>query len=316
MTGDGPLVMASSGMSVNCQEAAAAMESMKFAAHQRGSARTLTLVPRNRLGVNAAEAGAQAPPPTMRPLNGVAPSAPAAPNGVSRDSGGSGGDSSSTSAVREAGVRTVTCRAGQKFFGPEGGGETVYLVRQGSVALFKALPGRREVCVGLLGPNDIFTQEATHDGVTASGVTAEVLSDATIIVLKLAALPRLMSASPDLAMAIVTGFSHRLTDIQGLVEQLLSRDITLRLASVLLSIGDRFGEPVDPETGFVAVAIPMPHKLLARLIGANRVTVTRVITEFRAAGLADSSGRNHISVHPARLRDYIREISRQSAHMH
>jgi CRP-like cAMP-binding protein len=168
----------------------------------------------------------------------------------------------------------------------------------------------------LLGPNDIFTQEATHDGVSVSGVTAEILSDATIIVLKLAALPRLMSASPDLAMAIVTGFSHRLTDIQGLVEQLLSRDITLRLASVLLAVGDRFGESVDPETGFVAVAIPMPHKLLARLIGANRVTVTRVITEFRAAGLADSSGRNHISVHPARLRQYIREISRQAVHMH
>jgi len=241
----------------------------------------------------------------VRSLSGVAP------NGVSREQGGK-----PTTAVREAGVRTVTCRAGQKFFGPEGGGETVYLVRQGCVALFKSLPGRREVCVGLLGPNDVFTQESTHDGVTVSGVSAEILSDATIIVLKLAALPRLMSASPDLAMAIVTGFSQRLTDIQGLVEQLLSRDITLRLASVLLAVGDRFGEPVDAETGFVAVAIPMPHKLLARLIGANRVTVTRVITEFRAAGLAESSGRNHISVHPERLRQYMREVCRQAAHTH
>jgi len=241
----------------------------------------------------------------VRALNGIAP------NGVSREQGGE-----PTTAVREAGVRTVTCRAGQKFFGPEGGGETVYLVRQGCVALFKSLPGRREVCVGLLGPNDVFTQESTHDGVTVSGVSAEILSDATIIVLKLAALPRLMSASPDLAMAIVTGFSQRLTDIQGLVEQLLSRDITLRLASVLLAVGDRFGDSADAENGFVAVAIPMPHKLLARLIGANRVTVTRVITEFRAAGLADSSGRNHISVHPERLRQYMREVSRQAAHTH
>src|SRR5688572_22787296 len=112
MTGDGPLVMASSRMSVICQEAA--MESMKFAAHQRGSARTLTLVPRNRLGVvNGAEAEAQPPPPPMRSLNAVAPSTPSAPS----TQGGAGGES--TSAVREAGVRTVTCRAGQKFFGPE-----------------------------------------------------------------------------------------------------------------------------------------------------------------------------------------------------
>jgi CRP-like cAMP-binding protein len=311
MTGGGPLVMAPSRVLVNCQEAV--MESMKsarpvrFAAHQSGSARTLTLVPGNRLGaVHGAESETpQSPPPPMRSLNGVTP------NGMTREPAGE-----PASTVREAGVRTVNLRAGQKFFGPEGGGETVYLVRQGCVALFKALPGRREVCVGLLGPNDVFTQEATHDGATVSGVTAEILSDATIIVLKMAALPRLMSASPDLAMAIVTGFSQRLTDIQGLVEQLLSRDITLRLASVLLAVGDRFGEPADAETGFVAVAIPMPHKLLARLIGANRVTVTRVITEFRAAGLADSSGRNHISVHPARLREYMREVSRQAVHAH
>jgi CRP-like cAMP-binding protein len=282
------------------------MKSVRFAAHQRGSARTLTLMPGSRNGSAESELQAsQPPPPPVRALNGIAP------NGVSREQGGE-----PTTAVREAGVRTVTCRAGQKFFGPEGGGETVYLVRQGCVALFKSLPGRREVCVGLLGPNDVFTQESTHDGVTVSGVSAEILSDATIIVLKLAALPRLMSASPDLAMAIVTGFSQRLTDIQGLVEQLLSRDITLRLASVLLAVGDRFGEPADAENGFVAVAIPMPHKLLARLIGANRVTVTRVITEFRAAGLADSSGRNHISVHPERLRQYMREVSRQAAHTH
>jgi len=290
------------------------MESMKFAAHQRGSARTLTLASGSRM---AAVNGAEYEPVSARSHNGA--------SGMNGSNGANGMTTVATTviprdngengpAVREAGVRTVTCRAGQKFFGPEGGGETVYLVRQGCVALFKTLPGRREVCVGLLGPNDVFTQEATHDGVTVSGVSAEILSDATIIVLRLAALPRLMSASPDLAMAIVNGFSQRLTDIQGLVEQLLSRDITLRLASVLLAVGDRFGELADPDTGFVAVSIPMPHKLLARLIGANRVTVTRVITEFRAAGLADSSGRNHISVHPDRLRSYVHDISRQAVH--
>ena len=57
-----------------------------------------------------------------------------------------------------------------------------------------------------------------------------------------------MAASPDLATAVVSGFAQRLTGVQGLVEQLLSRDITLRLATVLLALADRFGEP--DENGF------------------------------------------------------------------
>jgi CRP-like cAMP-binding protein len=259
---------------------------MKFAAHQRGGARTLVMVP-----------GAGRTPP----------------NGVVRDLSAqvANVDTGEIRAREVPGARSIVCRAGQRVFGPGGGGEAVYLVRRGCVALFKSLPGRRSICVGLLGPDDIFMQEIGRDGAQVSGVTAEVLSDATISVLEFSALPRLMAASPELATAVVAGFAQRLTGVQGLVEQLLSRDITLRLASILLALADRFGEEQD--NGFSAIAIPMPHKLLARLIGANRVTVTRVITDFRAAGLAESRGRNQLGVEPAKLRAYMGGGSRRSS---
>ncbi|MEA2515223.1 MAG: family transcriptional regulator, cyclic receptor protein [Thermomicrobiales bacterium] len=276
---------------------------LKFAAQERGSARTLVLVPGGPRAVpnGAATAGARASVDGAAPngaMRRVDAESPRVGNGEAR-----GRDL--------PGARTVACRAGQKLFGPGGGGEAVYLVRGGSVALFKALPGNRSICVGLLGPDDVFMQETGRDGAPVSGVTAEVLADATIAVLELAALPRLMAASPDLATAVVAGFAQRLTGVQGLVEQLLSRDITLRLATMLLALADRFGEP--GEDGFVAIDIPVPHKLLARLIGANRVTVTRVVAEFRAAGLAESRGRNQISVDTAKLRAYFRDASRRSS---
>jgi CRP-like cAMP-binding protein len=274
---------------------------MKFAAHERGSARTLVMVPGSRRAVaGGAAAGVRS---TVESI---------APNGLVREVGSdpsSGGGEPKTRDV--PGARTVACRAGQKVFGPGGGGDAIYLVRRGCVALFKALPGRRSICVGLLGPDDLFMQESSRDGTPVSGVTAEALADATIAVLDMAALPRLMAASPDLATAVVSGLAQRLTGVQGLVEQLLSRDITLRLATVLLALADRFGEPGD--NGYAAIAIPMPHKLLARLIGANRVTVTRVITDFRTAGLAESRGRNQLAVDPAKLRAYVRDVGRRSS---
>jgi CRP-like cAMP-binding protein len=208
-------------------------------------------------------------------------------------------------------VRTASYRAGQKVFGPGGGAGMVYLVRSGCVALFKALPGRRSICVGLLGPDDVFMQESGRGGLPVTGLSAEVLVDTNVAAVEIDALPRLMAASPELAATIVGGFAQRLTGVQGLVEQLLSRDITLRLASALLILAERFGEAPNA-AGFAPIALPVPHKLLARLIGANRVTVTRVITELRGAGLVESRGRNQLSVEPARVRAYVLAASRQS----
>jgi CRP-like cAMP-binding protein len=276
---------------------------MKFAAHERGSARTLVMVP------GARRAASEAAPVASTPRVSAA-SAPAA-NGYAREHHSPVAAEPAVLTQPSGGhtptARTVACRAGQKLFGPGGGAGAVYLVRNGCVALYKSLPGRRSICVGLLGPGEVFMQENPRHGLLVSGISAEVLADATIAMFDTEALPRLMSAAPEIATAVLAGFSQRLTGVQGLVELLLSRDITLRLGSVLLVLADRFGEP--GADGFSDIMIPMPHKLLARLIGANRVTVTRVVTEFRAAGLADSHGRNQISVNPERMLAYVQEAS-------
>jgi CRP/FNR family transcriptional regulator len=273
---------------------------MKFAAHERGSARTLVMGP----GTHRAAAEVTPIASVQRPAANVGSyparehHVPADPPPVSHANG------------HTPTARTVSCRAGQKLFGPGGGGGAIYLLRSGCVALYKSLPGRRSICVGLLGPGDVFLQENPRHGLLVSGVSAEVLVDATIAMFDLEALPRLMSAAPEIATAVLSGFSQRLTSVQGLVELLLSRDITLRLGSVLLVLANRFGE--QGQDGFSDITIPMPHKLLARLIGANRVTVTRVVTEFRTAGLADSHGRNQISVHPERMLAYVQEASNRA----
>src|SRR5215217_3855623 len=87
---------------------------MKFAAHQRGAARTLVMVP----GAGRAT-----------------------PNGVVRDLSAqvANADTGEIRAREVPGARSIVCRAGQRVFGPGGGGEAVYLIRRGCVVLFKSL---------------------------------------------------------------------------------------------------------------------------------------------------------------------------------
>lgn len=268
---------------------------MKFAAQQRGSARTLVLV-----GTRP-----HTTPAKPTPVNGRLPS--------------SAGDLGSMRAgARPAdGVeaQAVAFRAGQRVFGRGEGSGRLYVVRTGCVALFKPLVGRRSVCVGLLGPGDVFTQEPVVDAAQAAaiptGIVAEALADTVVTIYSVDDLPRLLASSPVLAASLIEGLTRRVAGVQTLVGQLLARDLTIRLAAVLLTLADRAGEPAgaDEEEGpFVAIAIPMPHKLLARIIGANRVTVTRVLGEFRAAGLVEGRGRNHLAVNPDGLRDYLARV--------
>lgn len=194
----------------------------------------------------------------------------------------------------------LEARRGEIFVMPGRGGEAIYQIARGHVALYKALPGRRSICVGLLGPGDVFTQER---GEGRTGITAEALTDVGYAAYSMDQLVGMLASSPDAARSVLTSLTRRLNDTQVLIERLLARDITLRLGGLLLELAERFGKPAPD--GMIAIDIPVPHKMLARMIGGNRVTVTRVMTDLRTAGLVASPGRNRVVVAPEKLRAHV-----------
>jgi len=201
--------------------------------------------------------------------------------------------------VRPPQSTTVTYRRGQEIFTPGHGEDLVYIVRAGCVRLYKVLPDGRSINLGLLGPNTVFTQEDGAHGF-ASGATAEALVDTTVSTVEMDDLSTVVAVSPELAGAIVTGMSRRLTELQTLVEHLLVRDSAVRLATTLLSLAERFGRP--SADGQIAIALPLTHQSLANMIGSNRVTVTRKLLDLQVRGAIRSLGRNAFAVNPVLLR--------------
>ena len=217
---------------------------MKFAARDGSAARTLAITAPNALDDNGVYAapGWYSLPTTERPkqptpvrnstLNDVTPSAMTTPRS------------------RNGRQTTLTFSRGQEVFTPNQGSGMVYIVRSGCVRLFKVLPDGRSINLGVLGPNTLFTQEDISDGI-ASGAMAEALVESTISVIETDNLASLITESPDLAAAVVTGMTRRFTELQTLVEQLLVRDTAVRLATTLLNLGHRFGRPTAD--GMVAI---------------------------------------------------------------
>src|SRR5690349_18065497 len=182
---------------------------------------------------------------------------------------------------------------GQCVFSPGSGAGMIYIVRAGCVRLYKTLPDRRTIDLGLLGPNTVFTQEDAHDGL-ASGTTAEALLDSTLLIVAEDNLQAVIAQSPQLAAPMVRGMTRRLTEVQTLVEHLAARDVSVRLAATLRALARVAGEPVDD--GWTKIVVPVSRQALADMIGANRVTVTRKLIGLERAGAVRTLGRTTIAV--------------------
>ncbi len=196
---------------------------------------------------------------------------------------------------------TAMYRRGEEIFTPGTGEGLVYIVRSGCIRLFKTLSDGRSITVGLLGPSTIFVQEDSSDGL-ATGATAEAIVASTLSIVETGDLAKLISASPDLASAVVRGLTRRLTDLQTLVEHLLVRDTSVRLSVTLLSLASKFGRPA--KGGLEEITLPLTHQGLANMIGSNRVTVTRKLLELQRDGAVKSLGRNILAVDVGRLQAY------------
>lgn len=255
------------------------MATEKFAAHEGRSARTLAMrgatVPSRPLPAADRRTGSESPgAPVSRPV--------------------------SSSAERPGGGNTRSVPRGQRV--PLNGSaiDPVTVVQSGWIALFKSLPGNRSICVGILGPGDLFF----HNRASVDGeMIAESLVDAVLLQEDFQRLVGVLSGSPALVRAALISLRRQAIDMQDLVSRVLSRDITLRLAAVLLALSERFGRSCGE--GMTSITIPVAHKTLARMIGSNRVTVTRVMADMRESGMVKAPGRNQIVVDIPRLRTYL-----------
>ncbi len=273
---------------------------MKFSARDGSAARSLAIASNPAPRIVARPSGTASPIRASGPTDGMN-SYGVPPSQLRAGSGAPSPVPPPSARKRQQRPTTVTFNRGNLIFSPGNGEGLIYIVRGGCVRLYKTLPDGRTINLALLGPNTIFTQEDGSDGL-ASGATAEALVDSTLSIVEADDLAELIADSPELASAVIAGMTRRLTDLQTLVEHLLVRDTAIRLATTLLALSARFGNPTPD--GMTSISLPLTHQSLANMIGSNRVTVTRKLLELQEKGLVRSLGRNALAVAPEALRTF------------
>ncbi len=124
-------------------------------------------------------------------------------------------------------------------------------------------------------------------------------------VIRKSILTEMIKRRPEFAIKLLSSFSERLRQSDEVIESLLDREVSARLATLLSHLGDRFGEATGSGT---VLKVRLTHQDLANMIVSTREAVSKVMSEFQREGLIEVRNRT-ISVTPQLLNMRAREFS-------
>jgi CRP-like cAMP-binding protein len=174
-----------------------------------------------------------------------------------------------------------TYPAGQIVLLEGAASSVLYVVQAGRLKLFKTSPRGREQVLRLLRPGDMFNEVAVFDE-GPNPASAQAIEDCRLYLLRRRDLMRFVAERPGIALAITHSFAGRLREALALVEDLAFRDVTSRLAKILL-------EPQDGDAPRVT------QELLAAMAGSRREVVGRALKALSQEGAIKlARGRIHV----------------------
>jgi CRP-like cAMP-binding protein len=188
-----------------------------------------------------------------------------------------------------AGIRVVErhFRAKDVIFTPGDPDDQLYFLLEGTVRLYKIYGDFKEATTALLRDGGVFGKLNLVEG-RWQDVFAEAVTDVQVAGVQKATLTEVIKRRPEFAMKLFSSFSERLRQSDEVIESLLYREVSARLATLLLNLAERFGEEDGSGT---LLGVRLTHQELANMIASTREAVSKVMSEFQREGSIEVQNR-------------------------
>jgi CRP/FNR family transcriptional regulator, global nitrogen regulator len=189
----------------------------------------------------------------------------------------------------EVGIRVAERHFGARdlIFAPGDPDGQLYFLLEGTVRLYTIYGQYKEATTALLKDRGIFGELSLDEGAWQN-VFAEAVTYARVAAVRKSALVEVIKRQPEFTTKLVFSISERLKQSDEVIESLLDRKVSVRLTTLLLNLGERFGE--DHGSGMV-LNVRLTHQDLANMIFSTREAVSKVMSEFQRDGLIDVRNR-------------------------
>jgi CRP/FNR family transcriptional regulator, cyclic AMP receptor protein len=169
----------------------------------------------------------------------------------------------------------TTCPRGRIFYRPEDKGEVLFILKQGSVALYRMSEDGRKLVTSTVRAGTVFG-EMSLLGQQMADSYAESLEECTLCVMSREDVIRLIQKYPTIAVRVLDRLATRLREAEEHLADVVYRPVHARIASTLLNLASEDG------------TIRLTHQDIAEIVGTHRETVTRTVNQWRADGIVES----------------------------
>lgn len=178
-------------------------------------------------------------------------------------------------------VGTKYYRRGETIFYEGDPGAALYIVRGGKIKIVKLSEDGREKILAILGESDYFGEMAIIEREPRSA-TVVAQDDAEVLVLYQQDFQELLRTTPKVMLNIIKTLCLRLRATNQQIEELVFRNVRVRLASSLITLAEKHG--IKQKSG-IEINLKLTHQDMANIVGASRELVTKILNELEDVNL-------------------------------
>ena len=160
--------------------------------------------------------------------------------------------------------------------------DSLYLVLSGRLKVMMSDSDGKEVILTILGPGEFFGEMGLIDDEPRSA-TVVTIEPCELLSIAKRDFKKSLAENPDMSMAVMRGLVRRLREADRKIGSLALLDVYGRVARLLLDMA----ENVDGEK---IVTKRLPKQDIAKMIGASREMVSRVMKDLQTGGYIEMRG--------------------------
>lgn len=169
--------------------------------------------------------------------------------------------------------------------------ERLFLVAHGKVKLLRHGAEGIDVLLDLLPQGSLFGGVAPV-GYRRYSETAVAQTECCVLAITAGDFEELLARHPEIVREVLNSVARSLDDARETIRQLTTSPVAARIATVLIKLAERLGEPDKDGT---LIQAPLPQQDIASMVGATPETVSRVMARFKREELVDS-GRQWVRI--------------------
>lgn len=172
---------------------------------------------------------------------------------------------------------------GEALFRTGESAENITLVTSGLVKVVRYQPDATETILGLFGPREAVGLIAVLQGRPYPATAIALSARVEVLCVRGADVLDEMKRDTTLTMALNQALIYQARILHEKIDVMSAGSVTQRLASLLLTLVDRFGDDLEDQTSQIPVVLSRGE--ISSLIGARVETTIRVLSRWQKQGV-------------------------------